>query len=151
MAERSEAKSAKRSFSSKIKFRDILTRSLASRFSLRYAEPFLAKFQLTTNWSFYLQGLKFEKIKFSVEFSLKKIQEFEFMKKLLLLFCFLFVLPIAFIIVFLTWTSKTLSSIMKLSIQLSKQNTSFLFHSIRSISYINELRLALFVEAFKKY
>jgi len=39
-AERSEAKSAKRSFASKIKIRDILTRSFASRFLLRFAQLF---------------------------------------------------------------------------------------------------------------
>jgi hypothetical protein len=37
MAERSEAKSAKRSFPSKIKIRNILTRTFASRFLLRSA------------------------------------------------------------------------------------------------------------------
>jgi len=40
VAERSEAINAKRSFASKIK---ILTRSFASRFWLRFAQPFLAK------------------------------------------------------------------------------------------------------------
>jgi hypothetical protein len=40
MAERGEAKSAKRSFASKIKILEILTRSFASRFLLRYAQPF---------------------------------------------------------------------------------------------------------------
>ncbi len=57
MAERSEAKNAKRSFASKIKIRNILTRSVASRFLLRFAQPFLAKFKLTTNWSLSPQEL----------------------------------------------------------------------------------------------
>jgi len=43
MGERSEAKSANRSFASKMKIWDILTRSFASRFKLRYIQPFLGK------------------------------------------------------------------------------------------------------------
>jgi len=39
MAERSKAKCAKRSFASKIKISDILTRGFASRFLLRFAQP----------------------------------------------------------------------------------------------------------------
>jgi len=42
IAERSEAKSAKRSFASKIKIWNVLTRSFASRFLLRFAQPFLS-------------------------------------------------------------------------------------------------------------
>ena len=42
---RSEAKSAKRSFALKIKIQNILTRSFASRFKLRYAQPILANFR----------------------------------------------------------------------------------------------------------
>ena len=57
MAERSEAKSAKRSFASKIKIRFILTRSLASRFWLRFAQQFLTKYKKTTYWSLNPQGL----------------------------------------------------------------------------------------------
>ena len=57
MAERSEAKSAKRSFASKIKIRDILTRSFASRFQLRFAQLFLGKFKWTINLSLFPQGL----------------------------------------------------------------------------------------------
>ena len=53
MAERSESKSTKRSFASKIKIRDILTRSFASRFQLRYAQPLLTKLK----WSTYPQRL----------------------------------------------------------------------------------------------
>jgi len=59
MAERSEAKNAKRSFASKVKIRKILTRSFASRYLLRFAQPFSAKMKLTINWSLYLQGLRF--------------------------------------------------------------------------------------------
>jgi hypothetical protein len=48
MAERSEVKSAKRSFASKyLKF---------ALFSLRYGQPFLAKLKRTANWSLYPQG-----------------------------------------------------------------------------------------------
>jgi len=43
MAERSEAKNAKRSFASKIKIQNTLTRSFASSFLLCFAQPFLAK------------------------------------------------------------------------------------------------------------
>jgi len=57
MAERSEAKSAKRSFVSKIEILDILTRSFASPFYLRYAQPFLSKLKSTANWSLYPLGL----------------------------------------------------------------------------------------------
>ena len=57
MPERSEAKSAKRSFASKINIRDILTRSSTSRFSLRDAQPFLAKFKGAINWPLYPLGL----------------------------------------------------------------------------------------------
>ena len=57
MVEGREAKSAKRSFASKIKIGDILTRIFASRFQLRFAHPFLAKLKRTTNWSLYPQGL----------------------------------------------------------------------------------------------
>ncbi len=42
MAVRIDAKNAKRSFATKIKIRDILTRSFASHFKLRFAQPFLA-------------------------------------------------------------------------------------------------------------
>jgi len=42
MAERSEAKCAKRSFVSKIKILDILRGRIASRFKLRFAQPFYA-------------------------------------------------------------------------------------------------------------
>jgi hypothetical protein len=41
--ERSEAKSANESFASKVRIPNILTRSIASRFELRYALPFTAK------------------------------------------------------------------------------------------------------------
>jgi hypothetical protein len=58
MADRSEAKSAKQSFASKLKILDILTRSFASRFALCYAPPFLVKLKWTNNWSLYPQGLK---------------------------------------------------------------------------------------------
>ena len=45
MAERSEAKSAKRSFASKILIRNIfLTRSFASRFLFRYATAIFSEF-----------------------------------------------------------------------------------------------------------
>jgi hypothetical protein len=57
MAERSEAKSAKRSFASKIITRDILTRSSASRYSLRYAQPFFEKFNRKINWPLESLGL----------------------------------------------------------------------------------------------
>ena len=57
MAERSEAKSAKRSFASKYFKFAFLTRSFASRFLLRFAQPFLAKFKWTINWSLSPQGL----------------------------------------------------------------------------------------------
>jgi len=60
MAERSEAKNAKRSFASKIKIWNILTRSFASRFLLRFAQQFLIRFNQTTNRSFYPQGLNQE-------------------------------------------------------------------------------------------
>ena len=63
MAERSEAKSAKRSFVSKMIKIDYLSRRFASRFKLRYAQQFLAKLKRTTNWSFNFKGwrLKFQK------------------------------------------------------------------------------------------
>ena len=61
MAERSEAKRVKRSFASKYLEIRFLTRSFASRFQLRYAQPFLARFKWTTNWSLYPQGLKCQK------------------------------------------------------------------------------------------
>jgi len=57
MAERSEAKKAKRSFASKIKISIILTQSFASRFLLRFAKPFLGKLNRTINWPLYQQGL----------------------------------------------------------------------------------------------
>jgi len=57
MAERSEAKSAKRSFASKYLNFLFLTRSFASRFLLRFAQPFLAKNQMTTTLSLSSQGL----------------------------------------------------------------------------------------------
>ena len=57
MAERSEAKSAKRSFTSKIKIRDILTRSFASRLYLCFVQPFLAKIKRTINWPLYRHEL----------------------------------------------------------------------------------------------
>jgi len=57
MAERSEAKSAKRRFATKYLKILFLTRCFASRFLLRFAQPFLAKFKLTTNWSLSPQGL----------------------------------------------------------------------------------------------
>ena len=57
MAERSETQSAKRRFASKFKIYGILTRSYASRFLLRFAHPFFAKFKLTTNWSHSPHGL----------------------------------------------------------------------------------------------
>jgi len=60
MAERSEAKNAKRSFASKYFKFSFLTRSFASRFWLRFAHPFLAKFNWTTYWSLSPQGLKRE-------------------------------------------------------------------------------------------
>ena len=50
MAERIEAKSAKRCFASKYLQFGFLTRSFAVRFLLRFAQPFLAKSKLTTNW-----------------------------------------------------------------------------------------------------
>jgi len=56
MAERSEAKSAKRSFASKYFKFSFLTRSFASRFLLRFAQPFLATFKWTINWSLSPQG-----------------------------------------------------------------------------------------------
>ena len=58
MAEQSEAKRAKRSFASKYFKIWLLTRSFASRFLLRFAQPFLAKFKWTINWSLSPQGLK---------------------------------------------------------------------------------------------
>jgi len=48
---------AKRSFASKIQIKNILTRSFASRFLLRFAQPFLAKFRWANNWSLSPQGL----------------------------------------------------------------------------------------------
>ena len=57
MAERSEANSAKQSFASKYYIKIFLTRSFASRFKLRFAQPFLAKFKWTINWSLSPQGL----------------------------------------------------------------------------------------------
>ena len=57
VAERSEAKSAKQSFASKMNIRKILTRSFASRFYLRYDQPFLSKIKGTINRSLYAQGL----------------------------------------------------------------------------------------------
>ena len=57
MAERSEAKSVKRSFASKIKVQNILTRSFASRFKLRFAQPFLAKLKRSTYWQISQKGL----------------------------------------------------------------------------------------------
>jgi len=60
MAERSDAKSAKRSFASKIIYFNILTRSFASRFLPRFGLPFLAKFKLTINRSLSPQGLNFK-------------------------------------------------------------------------------------------
>ena len=57
LTQRSEAKSAKRSFASKyLKFL-FLTRSFASRFQLHFAQPILAKLKLTINWSPSPQGL----------------------------------------------------------------------------------------------
>ena len=63
MAYRSETKSAKLSFASKIEILGISTRSFASRFQLRYAQPFfkIMKLKLTTNWSLYPQGLSLKK------------------------------------------------------------------------------------------
>jgi len=51
--ERSEAKSAKQSFASKSYEFIFMTRSFASRFFLRYAQPFLAKNKRTINWPLY--------------------------------------------------------------------------------------------------
>ena len=59
MAERSEAKSAERSFSSKIRLKDILMRRFASRYWLRYVQIFLAKVKWTTNWSLSPSGLNY--------------------------------------------------------------------------------------------
>jgi len=50
MDERSEASRQKYFF-------NILTQSFALRFKLRFAQPFLAKFKLATNWSVSPQGL----------------------------------------------------------------------------------------------
>jgi len=58
MAERSEAKNAKQSFAPKYLKFSFLTRSFASRFLLRFAQPLLAKFNRTTYWSFSPQGIK---------------------------------------------------------------------------------------------
>ena len=57
MAERSEAKSAKRSFASKYYWFLFLTRSFASRLLLRFAQPFIVTFKWTINWSLSPQGL----------------------------------------------------------------------------------------------
>jgi len=57
MAERSEAKNAERNFASKFKISNILTRSFASCFELRFAQPFLAKLERTINKLLYPQGL----------------------------------------------------------------------------------------------
>jgi len=61
MAERSEAKCAKRSFASKYFIFLFLTRSFSSRFLIRLAQSFLAKINQTTNWSLSPQGLTFGK------------------------------------------------------------------------------------------
>ena len=50
-------KTAKRNFLSKYSRFSFLTRSFASRFLLRYAQPVPRQFKLTTNWSLYSQGL----------------------------------------------------------------------------------------------
>jgi len=55
----SRKKSVKRSFASKCFKTRFLTQSFASRFKLRFAQPFLAKFKKTTNWSLSPQGLTF--------------------------------------------------------------------------------------------
>jgi len=57
ISERSEVKSAKRSFALKYSLFRFLTRSFASRFLLRYAQPFLAKLNWTINFSLSQQGL----------------------------------------------------------------------------------------------
>ena len=44
---------AKRSFASKIRICDFLT---LRAFKLRFAQPFIAKFKSTTNWSLYALG-----------------------------------------------------------------------------------------------
>jgi len=57
MADRSEAKSAKRSFASKyFKFK-FLARSFASRFLLRFAQPFLATLKKQLIGHFPRKGL----------------------------------------------------------------------------------------------
>jgi hypothetical protein len=55
VAERSEAKSAKRSFASKSQCRDIIPRKFASLFHLRYAQRCLAKLEGEIYWSFFPQ------------------------------------------------------------------------------------------------
>ena len=64
MAERSEANIAKQNFASKYYKKLFLTRSFASRFKLRFAQLFLAKFKLTTNWPLSPQGLNIFEIYF---------------------------------------------------------------------------------------
>jgi len=85
MDERSEAKSAKRSFASKYFKFLFLTRSFASLFFLRFAQPFLAKFKWTINWSLSPQGLKknfFSSKKLTsdkaVDFGFDKLGQFSF-------------------------------------------------------------------------
>ena len=55
----SEAKQKTRSVASRqsSRFEVFLTRSFASRFKLRFAQLFLAKFKFTTNWPLSPQGL----------------------------------------------------------------------------------------------
>jgi len=78
MAERSEAKSAKRSFASKYFKFLFLTRSFASRFLLRFAQPFLAKFKWTINWSLSPQGLNKQRSSFGQRILCKKAHNLRF-------------------------------------------------------------------------
>ena len=57
MAKLNEAKNAKRSFASEYLKILFLKRSFASRFKLRYAQPFFAKLKCTINLPLYPQKL----------------------------------------------------------------------------------------------
>jgi len=58
MAERSEAKSAKRSFASKYLNFVYFTHSFASRFLLRFAKQFLSRFKLTNELVIFPANVK---------------------------------------------------------------------------------------------
>ena len=81
MAERCEAKGGERSFASKNFYFSFLTRSFASRFLLRFAQPFLAKFKWTINWSLSPQGLNFYLVIFEKKIELFKNLIIKLVKK----------------------------------------------------------------------